>query len=223
MEKKTKEKTIEKSFALKLYNLMVHCDRVPKDGTNEHQNYQYATEATLKAKFREGLIKERLFFSATQEEVIAKRILTGLDKQGNEKGTQITTVKMKFEILDVDSSASRYFICYGTGTDNQDKGLYMAITGAIKYFIFSFTLMPSGDDPEKAKQAEAWEVEKKNHNLWFASFVKATKAIRSATEAQSLQKIQTKISQQFKGDYLQVLEAAIMDRKTLFIATPEAN
>jgi len=160
MEQNTQQKkdkqAFKKGFAEKLFNLIKHCDVVPKDGKNDFHNYKYATEATIKRKFREGLINNRLLFSATQEEV---KTVTGQNDKGKE--TRITTIKMKFEILDVDSEAGREFICYGTGEDRGDKGLYKAITGAIKYFVFSFTLMPSGDDPEKDNPAETWEAEKK--------------------------------------------------------------
>ena len=39
----------------------------------------------------------------------------------------------------------------GTGGDQTDKGMYKAITGAIKYIFIKHFLIPTQDDPEVEK------------------------------------------------------------------------
>lgn len=43
---------------------------------------------------------------------------------------------------------------WGQGVDSGDKGIYKAITGANKYFIYKLLNLPTGDDPESGNQTD---------------------------------------------------------------------
>ena len=74
---------------------------------------------------------------------------------------------------------------YGVGQDSGDKGIWKAVTGAIKYIMTSTFLIPTGDDPEKDEGKEkkpAVEIEK------------ILKLIASCKNPEQLLEIETKVS-----------------------------
>jgi len=61
----------------------------------------------------------------------------------------LTTVKLEVRFVDADSGEQYTSYFYGDGYDKTDKGLYKAITGALKYALLKTFLVATGDDPEK--------------------------------------------------------------------------
>src|SRR5690606_17973389 len=91
-------------------------------------------EADLLDAVREEIVKAGL--------VIATSVDT-VSREGN-----ITTVTLKHTIIDAESGESMEVKSAGQGADNQDKGVFKAITGANKYFLLKMFLLSGDDDPE---------------------------------------------------------------------------
>ncbi len=113
--------------------------KVGKSGYNTHQKYNYIMETDLLDAVREEIVKANLVIVSSVEEV---------NKEGN-----ITTVRMKHTIVDAESGESIEAWSAGQGADNQDKGVFKAITGANKYFLLKTFLLSGDDDPEKEAEA----------------------------------------------------------------------
>lgn len=69
---------------------------------------------------------------------------------------QLTTVNVKYQIVDVDTGESIYAVSSGTGVDTQDKGVGKAMTYAYKYLLLRTFAIPTGEDPDKVSSAE-WD------------------------------------------------------------------
>src|SRR5580765_2066061 len=127
-------------LASKLAAVMAAVDRVPKRGWNAVHGYHYPLEADVLEVIR-GLLAER--------NVVLLSAIVGWRRDPiGEKGKDLTTLKMEFTFLDGDTGERETRAWIGTGTDNQDKGAYKAMTGAEKYFLLKGFLIPTGDDPE---------------------------------------------------------------------------
>ncbi len=128
----------------KLFNVMCGIDRLPKDKTNNFHNYNYTSETTVKEAIRKLLIKQRILFHVRKSEVT--------DVKVGEKG-MLTTNRIHFTWVDVDSAETLEGEIDGVGYDSSDKGAYKAITGSLKYLLMTEFLVPTGDDPEKQTEA----------------------------------------------------------------------
>ncbi len=126
-----------RSLVMKLTQVMAAVDRIAKRGHNDHFNYDFATEADVSAAIRSELATRHLLFVP--------------DVQANTKnGIQtITCVQMRFAIHDGETGESLIFGGVGEGADSGDKGVYKAITGAVKFALMKLFLIPTGDDPER--------------------------------------------------------------------------
>jgi hypothetical protein len=134
----------------KLAAIMGDIDRIPKTGFNKDQNYPYATEKDIKEFLHAALVKHRVVFLMPEMQLLDMK--TGLGKSGN---TILTTIKAKYVFADADSGETVSGECISQGTDSQDKGIYKAITGALKYALTTTFMIPTGDDPEKSKDRTA--------------------------------------------------------------------
>ncbi|MBN6889143.1 ERF superfamily protein [Cytobacillus horneckiae] len=126
--------TQQSKIYIKIAKVMSEVSRVPKNGYNSFQKYNYATESDLTESIRPILNEVGLAFFSTV-----------LDQ---ERTGDFTKVKMEFTLFDTDTGESIKSIYWGEGQDKGDKGLYKAYTGAAKYFFMKTFLIATGDDPE---------------------------------------------------------------------------
>jgi hypothetical protein len=119
----------------KLHAILSDIDYIQKDATNQHHGYNYASEKAIKQALH-GAFKEHrvILIPATTDQRI-------------ENGITLTHHTFTFYDVDTGDSISTEFC--GQGADKQDKGVWKAITGAIKYVLTGTFLIPTGDDPEK--------------------------------------------------------------------------
>jgi hypothetical protein len=120
----------------KVLNVMGDVSGVAKNGHNDFQNYDYATEADILEAIRGSLISNQL--------VILPQVVSSLTTD-----TGVTTLHMEFDIIDAETGEKVTRSWDGTGHDKLDKGAYKAYTGAMKYFLMKTFLIPTNDDPEK--------------------------------------------------------------------------
>ena len=112
-----------------------------KAGRNTGQSYNYLMESQVAEKFKELFEKHKVLFTYSS-------FITGI--QPSPSGKQlITNVEVRYAFESVDTDERITGVAAGQGSDSTDKGVYKAITGAIKYIFMKTFLIPTGDDPEK--------------------------------------------------------------------------
>lgn len=144
----------------KLSRLIGKAAYVKKSGYNSFHKYNYATEGDFLALVKPLLDSEKLAVVASQESVTREE----LEPTTRGRRQWLTTVKMSFKLIDGDSGYSETLTAFGTGVDSEDKGLYKAITGCVKYFISKLFLIETGDDPERENENETGDSNKGEGN-----------------------------------------------------------
>lgn len=118
----------------KLVKILGEAQKVKKSGMNTYAKYQYTTESDLLELLRPKLVEAGIFIFSSVDTVI---------KEGD-----ITTVTMLHTFVDSESGDQFEVKSAGQGADKQDKGVYKALTGAMKYMLWKNFLIESNDDPE---------------------------------------------------------------------------
>ncbi len=144
------------SILQKMLAVMTDCGYIQKDKENTFHHYWYASEAAIKDRVHKALVEHR---------VIPQFSLTGLKereipKQGK-ASEWLVTADVHYKFLCVDTGEFIEGTFYGCGVDSSDKGLYKAVTGAIKYILTSQFLIATGDDPEQDEGRTLSKDEKK--------------------------------------------------------------
>jgi hypothetical protein len=130
----------------KMARILAAVPRVQESGENAFHHYKYVTESDLLDAIRWLLAAERVaFFLATDE--VRERPTGAKDKAGRDE--TVTTVSGTATFCCGDSGATVSVRCAGSGADFADKGLFKAITGALKYALLKTFMVSSGDDPER--------------------------------------------------------------------------
>ncbi len=135
---------------------MSEVNYIKKDKKNNFQNYEYASEEAIKDKIHDLLVKNKVVFKLDCKFVndVAEQIgevVTGMPNNGSQKTTSYShfvNAQFDYTFFDVDSGESMTGQFAGSGQDKGDKGLYKAITGALKYIMTSTFVIPTGTDPE---------------------------------------------------------------------------
>jgi len=132
------------ALCVKLHAVMSQVAYVKKDAKNEFHGYRYASEAAIKAAIHGAFVEHRILFMVA--------IVDVQDREGPPTGKGkpqwITQVGMEFEFVDVDTGYSMVKRFTGQGIDGEAKGIWKAITGAVKYILCNTLLIETGDDPE---------------------------------------------------------------------------
>ena len=141
------------ALAKKLAGILSQTGRLKKEGHNEHFNYDFITESTLSGAVRDLLAAAGVFlFTSVISQEVREIVQPGKQEQG-ERRTLLTLVTTEHTFVDGDSGESFTVKSQGHSLDNGDKGVYKAITGAVKYALYKNFLFPTGDDPEIANEA----------------------------------------------------------------------
>lgn len=134
---------VKTGLAKKILAIQSEITSIAKNGRNDFQNYDYATERDFVATLKPLLEKHGVIVIP---EIAAPPSIVESGKDGKSK---LTTILMKFKLINVDDPEDYYYsLVGGQGQDAGDKGIYKAITGAKKYFIANTFMIPTGDDPE---------------------------------------------------------------------------
>lgn len=133
----------------KLHAIMSEVSYIQKDKRNDFHRYNYASEAAIKERMHEMLVKYGVLFSCDPVAVVSDR------ERPTKSGSEIVSLlQFSYCFEDVDSDDKREGLFFGSGADGADKGCYKAITGAIKYVLTTRFLIPTGDDPEEEEAAQ---------------------------------------------------------------------
>ena len=108
---------------------------IQKDATNPHHKYHYASEKAIKEAVYPKLREHGVLFhlEITGEPCIMDKALI---------------VPMRWTFTDAASGEIITGLWAGSGRAGDDKGLYIAVTGAIKYALTTIKGIVTGDDPE---------------------------------------------------------------------------
>jgi ERF superfamily protein len=114
-----------------------------REGRNEYHGYDYFTEDQLTAVLRPKLAKRNLATTFSVETVESREIK-------NQKGNieQLVTITTSHKIIDGDTGEELECKSAGMGADSADKGLYKAMTGAMKYFLMKTFFISDQMDAE---------------------------------------------------------------------------
>lgn len=138
-----------KTLVKKLAEVMLAVKGIKKSGWNDHQKYHYPTETDVVEKVREELAKRSVIAVPNLEESEEMRELQ------TRNGKQfVTRVLMSYTFMCADSGEMLKFHFEGRGADSAEKGIYKAYTGAQKYALMKFFLIPTDNDPEKDESFE---------------------------------------------------------------------
>lgn len=118
----------------KLSEVMDEVGYIAKDAKNAHQKYTYASERAIKEAVGAAFRNKQVIFQVSQSTPF---IL------GN-----VLILPIEYTFYDVLSGESLTGTFNGAGHTRDDKGVYAALTGAIKYILTTNLLIPTGDDPE---------------------------------------------------------------------------
>ncbi|MEG0123149.1 ERF family protein [Enterococcus sp.] len=132
----------QKRLLTKLVEITAVVERIPKNGHNDKQNYDYALESDIKDVVRKEMSDRGLVLISSE----LSRNKSEL--QGRNGVQQLVTLEVQFTIFDAETGESIQFTGFGDGQDFGDKALYKAKTGALKYALTTLFLIPTGDDPE---------------------------------------------------------------------------
>ncbi len=127
----------------KVLAVMDSVQYIQKKGHNKNQDYKFAREADVKEALRNQFVKHGIVFNC--EITKSKTEDLGLKTNGG-KVMLFSEVDMTCTLSDGKDTIK--FGSTGSGTDMGDKGIYKAMTGAIKYGLMNNFLIPTGTDPE---------------------------------------------------------------------------
>jgi hypothetical protein len=176
------------SLYQKIHAVMQDVTYLQKDDAISFGNTKYKaiSEEKVTSTVRESLLKNKLIIIPIEQEH---------HKEGN-----LTTVNVKYKIVDIESGEYEIAMSSGTGADTQDKGVGKAMTYAYKYLLLRTFAIPTGEDPDKVSSAE---LDAKQTNANLASepqmkkinfLIKDVAKVRNMTEAQVVGTLKTRMN-----------------------------
>lgn len=147
--------TTKKNLFAKLVEVAQAIDHVEKGGRNTAQSYDYVRAVDVARIVRKEL-SDRGVVPITSTRVVS------VEPAGQTRSGAIqylTTIAGTVTFHDSESSDLVSFDIVGQGIDTGDKGIYKAITGALKYALTTAFLIPNeADDPEVTRKDEIEEL-----------------------------------------------------------------
>lgn len=131
----------------KLVEIAASIGPVSKAKRNEHFHYNYTSEGQLLALVRPKLYESGIMIVTSVEEISSQPTMKGDVCTGH-----LITVKTVHTLHDVENKEQMKIQSVGMGWDSGDKGVYKAITGAVKYMLMKLFLVTDEQDPESGDQ-----------------------------------------------------------------------
>jgi len=126
----------------KIRAVMQDVEYLSKDDAIEFKSTKYKaiSEEKVTSTVRASLIKHGLVILPIEQ--VHKRVDT------------LTTVDVRYKIIDIDTGEFEILASSGTGADTQDKGVGKAMTYSYKYLLLRSFAIPTGEDLDKVSSAE---------------------------------------------------------------------
>lgn len=124
--------------------VMRQCTFIPQTGKNSFHKYTYASDADLLTVLQPAMAEAGL--ALIPHKVDHETVEHCQDRKG--KAQYRTEVTITYLLLHT-SGEQLTLQASGCGVDGEDKGIYKAKTGALKYALRHLFLVPTGDDAER--------------------------------------------------------------------------
>ena len=143
---KVEKQVVDPKVALlaKLSKIMEATGYLQKDKKNKFDGYMYLSEQKIKEHFSDLLVEHKVMFLPKETRVVRSEATT----TNTGKPSRLTEVESFYAFVDVETGYEINGMISGQGEDRSDKGIYKAMTGALKYVFINTFLVPAGDDPE---------------------------------------------------------------------------
>jgi hypothetical protein len=122
---------------------------VPETGKNAFHGYAYASDEDLLTVLQPAMASAGLAMVPTR--IDSQTVEHAQDRKGK---PQYRTDLLVTYVLLHSSGESIAVMAPGCGLDGEDKGVYKAMTGALKYALRHTFLVPTGQDAERAADSE---------------------------------------------------------------------
>lgn len=132
-------------FGIRIGRVMDAMAFLEKDGRNESQNYNFLSEANVKAHFNRALRDNHLYLSSVGIGVVE---VHNEKDEGRKGRTQTVVTGVQIAIADAHSEKVCVWGGLGGGSDRGDKAAMKANTAAFKYAVTNGCVVSTGDDPE---------------------------------------------------------------------------
>jgi hypothetical protein len=136
---------VAQTLAGKFAEVQLAVDRVPRSGHavvrmkgGGEYSYDYPTENDLMA--------------AVRSQLASRNVATFVSWPNVQMHGSLTIVHGLMTFVDGDTGERESIEFVGSGADQGDKGLYKAMTGAMRYAIWKTFLIPTGDEPDSDHQ-----------------------------------------------------------------------
>lgn len=138
-------------FGKRVGRVMRAMAHLEKDGRNAAQNYDFLSEANVKAHFNRALCDNDLFVAGVDVAVVEVNNHVDEGKAGR---TQTVVTRVQVVVADVHSDKVVSWVGLGSGSDRGDKAAMKANTAAYKYAVTNGCVVSTGDDPEDDPSAD---------------------------------------------------------------------
>lgn len=115
---------------------------IEKDKRNSFHNYDYASIEAIADATRDVLLEHGILLLAGEEETEDRQ------RQTRDGEATVTTIKLTFRFIDVDTGETLQIPWVGRGEDPADKGCAKALTDARKTFLIQQLNLVRGEDTE---------------------------------------------------------------------------
>jgi hypothetical protein len=115
---------------------------IEKDKRNAFHKYDYASIEAIAAATGQELMSRGVLLIAAEDETSDRQ------RQTNQGEATVTTVRLSFRFIDVETGESLTIPWVGRGEDPADKGVSKALTDARKTFLIQQLNLVRGDDTE---------------------------------------------------------------------------
>ena len=132
----------------RLSEVMKEVSKIPKNGKNTFHNYKYVMESDLVEAVRERLADRKVFITSSTKAIEIVE-LAKANKLGVLVPSKIGVLRVDYTFHDGESGETLTMESIGEIDQDGGKGLYKALTGAMKYFLMKNFLVATGDDPEQ--------------------------------------------------------------------------
>lgn len=131
---------------------------VQKTGTVDmgRNSYKSLEASVVKQVSREALIRHGVVIVP---EKVSRELLPNLNK-GVRVEDALVELTVDWRVTNIDDPSESFMIqSRGTGANREDKGEFIAMTGAQKYMLITLLELETGDDAESSASAKAYEEE----------------------------------------------------------------
>jgi len=144
-ETSTPSSTNGSTIYTKLNLIQKEIPALKKEGYNTAQKYTYLADYQLAEMFKELCAKHGVLFVYGSRKLDEKEWTSAKGQHWFK-----TAVAVDYMFIDADNPDSYIEgTGVGEGADTSDKGIYKAITGAVKYILMKTFFLATGDDAEK--------------------------------------------------------------------------